>query len=71
MAIGITKAEILKAAQSMSQEERLNLIAEIAALVDESVAPLPSPKEVSTEEFLRLAQEFIERHSNLLRRLAE
>lgn len=55
----------------MSREERLNLIAELAALVDENDSLCTSQQEVSNEEFLRVAQTFIDNHRNLLRRLAE
>jgi hypothetical protein len=67
----ITKDEIIKAAQAMSQEERLDLIAEITALVDEQKSPFVSQKEIPDEEVMRAAQSFIDNHRNLLRRLAE
>lgn len=64
----INKDDIIQAAQAMSREERLNLIAEIAALVDEDET---LHQEISDEELMRVAQEFIDHHRNLLRRLAE
>ena len=67
----INKDEIIKAAQAMSQEERLTLIAEIAALIDENDSSFTTQKEISNEEFKRLTKAFIDNHKNLLRRLAE
>jgi hypothetical protein len=67
----ITKDEIIKAAQAMSQDERLDLIAEIAALVDENDSTFAMQKELSNDEVVRVAQTFIDNHKNLLRRLAE
>ncbi len=67
----LNKEEIIKAAQAMSQEERLNLLGEIAALVDADDSALLAQKELSNEEVMRVAQTFIDNHRNLLRRLAE
>jgi hypothetical protein len=67
----IDKDEIIKAAQAMSQEERLNLLAEITALIDEGDSTFATQREVSNEELMRLTQTFIDNHRNLLRRLAQ
>lgn len=75
MATTIDKEEILRAAQAMSKEERLKLIAEIAALpdtVDESATEKAdlSPS-LPDHEVKEVAAQFIDNHENLLRRLAE
>jgi len=75
MATIIKKDELLKAAQAMTKEERLKLIAEIAALPDEE----PTPRTVETvgtaedfdEKVMRTARQIMDKYSNLLRRLAE
>ena len=64
----MSKDEIIQAVRAMSREERLNLIAEITALDDEAEV---LQKEIANEEFMRVAQDFIDNHRNLLRRLAE
>ena len=67
--------DILKAAQAMSKEERLKLIAEIAALPDSSDSPdvktAGDEAENTDQEVMKIAREFMDKHSNLLRRLAE
>ena len=70
MATILQKEDILKAAQAMSKEERMKLIAEIAALPDESDG-VSSKTDDSNQEVMKIAREFMDKHSNLLRRLAE
>ncbi len=75
MATTLQKDDILKAAQAMTKEERLKLIAEIATLPDEE--PLPQTVETAddaanfNEEVMKTARQFMDKHSDLLRRLAE
>jgi DNA-directed RNA polymerase subunit F len=74
MATTLRKEEILKAAQTMSKEERLKLIADIAALPDEvgeSAIIHASETENVDEEVMKAARQLMNRYSNLLRRLAE
>ena len=75
MATTLQIEDILKAAQAMSKEERAKLIAEIAALPDEgnstSTKAAGNETENSDQEVMKLAREFMDKHSNLLRRLAE
>ena len=75
MASTLQKEEILKAAQAMSKEDRLKLIAEIAALPDGT-----EPRDSSTiahetgdfdQEVMKTARQFMDKYSDLLRRLAE
>jgi hypothetical protein len=75
MATTLQIEEILKAAQAMSKEERLKLIAEIAALPNSSdstdVKTCGDQIENTDQEVMKIAYEFMDKHSNLLRRLAE
>jgi hypothetical protein len=75
MATTINKEEILKAAQAMSKEERLKLIAEIAVLpenVDEPSAEQSAlSAHLSNQEVMELTRQFTKNHKNLLRRLAQ
>jgi hypothetical protein len=75
MATVLNKEEIIKAAQSMSKEERLKLIAEIAALPETSTDAQPDPIEKDRSDFdsevMSLAHQFIDKHRTLLKRLAE
>ena len=75
MATTLQMEEILKAAQAMSKEERAKLIAEIVALPDSSDSPdiktAGDETENSDQEVMKIAREFMDKHSNLLRRLAE
>lgn len=75
MATTLQKEDILKAAQAMSKEERAKLIAEIAALPDSSDSPDLKTSGDETEnthqEVMKIAREFMDKHSNLLSRLAE
>ena len=75
MATIINKEDLLKAAQAMTKEERLKLIAEIAALPDEAhppqaVEPVGTAEDVD-EKVMRTARQIMDKYSNLLRRLAE
>ena len=75
MATTLQKDDILKAAQAMTKEERLKLIAEIAELPDEELLPRTADTASATEDFdeevMRIANEFMDEYSDLLRRLAE
>ncbi len=75
MATTLQKDDILKAAQAMTKEERLKLIAEIATLPDEEFLPRTSETAGAAEDFdeevRKTARQFMDKHSNLLRRLAE
>ena len=75
MATTLQKDDILKAAQAMTKEERLKLIAEIAALPDEELLPRTAETASAAadfdEEVMKTARQFMDKHSNLLRRLAE
>lgn len=75
MATTLQKDEILKAAQAMTKEERLKLIAEIATLPDEEIPPRTAETAGAAEDFdeevMKTARQFMDKHSNLLRRLAE
>jgi hypothetical protein len=75
MAKAIGKEDILKAARAMSKEERLNLIAAIAAL-PESVVESPEAQtsdstSISDHDVMKLTKQFSDHHKTLLRRLAE
>ncbi|HJQ25968.1 MAG TPA: hypothetical protein VKA60_18765 [Blastocatellia bacterium] len=67
MATTLQKDDILKAAQAMTKQERLKLIAEIAALPDEATGVADNPD----DEVMKTARQIMDRYSNLLRRLAE
>ncbi|MFL6213917.1 MAG: hypothetical protein ACJ74J_08480 [Blastocatellia bacterium] len=75
MATTLHKDDILKAAQAMTKEERLKLITDIAALPDEILPPRVvesvSTAEDFDEEVMKRARQFMDKYSNLLRRLAE
>jgi hypothetical protein len=75
MATIINKDDILKTAQAMTKEERLKLIAEIAALPDEELLPCTAETASAAadfdEEVMKTARQFMDKYSNLLRRLAE
>jgi len=74
MAAIISKEDILKAAQEMSKEERLKLIAEIAILPEPTNDNSPSSQadnSISDNEVMNITNQFIDKHRNLLRRLAE
>jgi hypothetical protein len=75
MATTLQIEDILKAAQAMSKEDRAKLIAEIAALPNEgdsTEVKADSDKiENANQEVMKIAREFMDKHSNLLRRLAE
>jgi len=75
MATTLQKDDILKAAQSMTKEQRLKLIAEIATLPDEENLPQAIETAEATEDFdekvMKTARQFMDKYSNLLRRLAE
>ena len=67
--------DILNAAQPMTKEERLKLIADSAALPDKTstrqpaeVASVPGSTD---EEVMKAARQIMDKYSNLLRRLAE
>ena len=68
----LCKEDILKAAQEMSKEERLKLIAEIATLPEPSTDDNSQANNtISDNEVMHLTNQFIDKHKNLLRRLAE
>jgi hypothetical protein len=75
MATTLQKDDILKAAQAMTKEERLKLISEIAALPDEELllrtAETAGAAVDFDEKVMKTARQFMDKHSNLLRRLAE
>lgn len=75
MATIINKEDILKAAQAMSKEGRLKLIAEIAGLpetVDEpSTGETAIADNIIDQEVMELTRRFTQEHKTLLRRLAE
>ena len=76
MATTINKEDILKVVQAMSKEERLKLIAEIAVLPESAgtndTAQLQPPEMTDfDQEVMNAASQFIDKHRNLLRRLAE
>lgn len=75
MATIINKDDLLKVAQAMTKEERLKLIAEIAVLPDEEHLPRTIETVGTTEDFdeevMKIANEFMDEYSDLLRRLAE
>jgi hypothetical protein len=75
MATTINIDDILKAAQTMSKDERLKLIAEIASLpenVDEpSREQTALANNLSDQEVMELTRQFTQEHKTLLRRLAE
>jgi len=75
MATTLRKDDILKAAQAMTKEERLKLIADIAALPDdvtiEQASEAVSLPETTDEEVMRTARQIMDKYPNLLRRLAE
>jgi hypothetical protein len=71
----IGREEILKAVQAMSQEERTEPLAAIAALPDSGAGSPESPdrdsRVISDDEVMKLTREFAEQHKILLRRLAQ
>ena len=67
MATTLERDDILKAARAMSKQERLELIAEIAALPDEATGAPENPD----DEVMKTAHQIMDKYSNLLRRLAE
>jgi hypothetical protein len=75
MATILQKADILKAVQAMTKEDRLKLIAEIATLPDEETSVQAVKKTDAAADFdgevMRLAHEFMDEYDDLLRRLAE
>ncbi|MFL6276989.1 MAG: hypothetical protein ACJ74G_17525 [Blastocatellia bacterium] len=75
MATTLHKDDILKAAQAMTKEERLKLIAAIAALPDEvtmqQASEAVSVPETTDEEVMKTARQIMDKYPNLLRRLAE
>jgi hypothetical protein len=75
MATTLQKDDILKAAQAMTKEERLRLIAEIAALPAEETPPRTAEMAGTSPDFdekvMKTARQIMDRYSNLLRRLAE
>ena len=75
MATTLHKDDILKAAQAMTKEERLKLIADIAALPDEGLPPRTVEPAGTADDFdeevMKRARQFMDKYSNLLRRLAE
>jgi hypothetical protein len=75
MTSAINKEEILRAVQSMTGEERLKLIAEIADVPDAVEEPAIEEASLSQsppdQEAMKFAGEFIAHHKTLLRRLAE
>lgn len=74
MATILHKDEILKAAQAMSKEERLKLIAEIAALPEAAIEITQTDIAESDDfhqEVMKAARQFMDKYSNLLSRLAE
>jgi hypothetical protein len=75
MATTINKEEILKAAQMMSKEERLQLISEIAALpenvCESSTKQNVASPDISSQEVMELTKQFTDNHKTLLRRLAQ
>ncbi|MEN3332238.1 MAG: hypothetical protein V7641_1603 [Blastocatellia bacterium] len=74
MATTLQKDDILKAAQAMTKEERLKLIAEIAALPTEETLPQTLETADATEDFdekvMRTARQIMDKYNNLLRNLA-
>jgi hypothetical protein len=75
MATTIQIEDILKAVQTMSKEERLNLIAEIASLPENVDKPSSEQTALadclSDQEVMELTRQFTQEHKTLLRRLAE
>ena len=75
MATTINKEDILRAAQTMSKEERLQLISEIIALPEKvyesSAEQLSASPDISNQEVMELTKQFIDNHRTLLRRLAQ
>ena len=74
MATILQKEEILKAAQAMSKEERLKLIADIAALPEAASQVTSTDIATATDfdqEVMKAAHQFMDKYSTLLRRLAE
>lgn len=73
MATTINKEEILKAARAMSKDERLTLIAEIAALPGSPAVSTSSAKDAADfdDEVMSLTRQFMSQHKTLLKRLAE
>jgi hypothetical protein len=69
--------EILKAAQAMSKEERLRLIAGIAALPEQSQNEKPAETTPTGEmsefdqEVMMVARQVMDKYDNLFRQLAE
>ena len=75
MATTLHKDDILKAAQAMTKEERMKLIADIAALPDKEIPPQTVETAGAAENFdkevMKLGREFMDEYADLLRRLAE
>jgi hypothetical protein len=75
MATTINKEDILKAVQAMSQEDRLKLISEIAVITELAETNDVQLQQSETTDFdqevMNAARQFIDKHRNLLRRLAE
>ena len=75
MATTLNSEDILKAAQAMTKDERLKLIAAIACLPQAVDEPLPTATaladDITSQEVMAVAQQFIDQHKTLLRRLAE
>lgn len=77
MATILHKDEILKAAQAMSKEERLKLIAEIAALpeVNNAEETITEATAIDVSDFdkevLTIARQVMDKYDNLFRQLAE
>lgn len=75
MATTINIEDILEAAQTMSKEARLKLIASIALLpenVDEPSAEQTALSDsISNQEVMELTKQFTDNHKTLLRRLAQ
>jgi hypothetical protein len=75
MATTIQIEDILKAVQTMSKEQRLKLIAEIASLPENGDEPSREQTaladNLSDQEVMELTRQFTQEHKTLLRRLAE
>jgi hypothetical protein len=71
----ISQEDILKAAQAMTKEERLKLIAAITALPEVAAEPAEShagdSASIADDEVRELTGQFSDRHKTLLRRLAQ
>jgi hypothetical protein len=74
MTTTLHKDDILKAAQAMTKDERLKLIADIAALPDDMATQTIEAavlSESTDEEVMKVARQIMDKYPNLLRRLAE